>query len=848
MNETNPQSSFSSGLASSRMLNEHASQSLVHQSNHPANHLIHHSNHQLTNNQINHPLNYPTNQPCNQQSSSASSAINSSINQSKLILMNSTNSSLNARNLWNLDSGIQTKMPSSKANSCTSRDDEMDTICSLSQNSNLDEICALTNTTSPMLTMGLADERQSQLNCESEFSNANKLEMMPSGQPMTNHLPMNRCLETNLDSTNLLLNQSASNQPINSQLKSNLSFNPNEDAILEPFSPVTSHLSPATQTSDSSLNRNFSQSLNTSQNLANRNAMMYRPNVHQSIGSSHCMQPAGRQFVSSPANASMNYNPIGLNSNSMSNQMPPNQQVNNGHIVNKMPVYSTKQAHSKIKLEPKKASIDYQQTINTLPEIIKILDDPDQVVVSKMVQMIHCILKDEKHRKVVINSTELVKSLIRLTVRSTEIEILKYAAAIFNDFTMSRSGLQIIYQNNIFPALYKLLNSNDDKIVCYAITTLHILLLRQDGATSAVHKTGGIPTIVRLLSKDNYKDNFLAIVADCLQLTAFNNPDVKQIILQCGGPQELIRILNTYSHEKLLLITIRVIKVLSVCPKNKQVIVHFGGMQALAKNLNHRNLRIVLNSLWALRNLSDAAINQTNMNELLHSLVQLLNSENISIVICSAGILRNLTCNNQFNKMFICQINGLNILLQTLIKAEDREEILEPTLSTLSHLTCRYPNAEQCQNLVRLNCGLEPIIKLLHPPSKWPIIKACINLIRNLALSPANIQVFKDLGVIQRLFQLLSKANQEIKRVCAYSFDNITACDSDGIKMYEIIDGILGALQILAKNQKCCELIINLDLVPICIDIIYYPLENVQKVAVCCLNELAKLPSGMFDL
>ena len=62
-------------------------------------------------------------------------------------------------------------------------------------------------------------------------------------------------------------------------------------------------------------------------------------------------------------------------------------------------------------------------------------------------------------------------------------------------------------------------------------------------------------------------------------------------------------------------------------------------------------------------------------------LVQLLNSSDINIVTCVAGILSNLTCNNQVNKSFVCQIGGVDALVNTLLQAADRDDITEPTVS-----------------------------------------------------------------------------------------------------------------------------------------------------------------------
>ena len=48
------------------------------------------------------------------------------------------------------------------------------------------------------------------------------------------------------------------------------------------------------------------------------------------------------------------------------------------------------------------------------------------------------------------------------------------------------------------------------------------------------------------------------------------------IILASGGPSELVRLMRSYTYEKLLWTTSRVLKVLSVCPSNKPAVVEAG--------------------------------------------------------------------------------------------------------------------------------------------------------------------------------------------------------------------------------------------------------------------------------
>lgn len=70
-----------------------------------------------------------------------------------------------------------------------------------------------------------------------------------------------------------------------------------------------------------------------------------------------------------------------------------------------------------------------------------------------------------------------------------------------------------------------LCSSPVDSVLFYAITTLHNLLLHQEGAKMAVRLAGGLQKMVALLNKTNVK--FLAITTDCLQILAYGNQESK---------------------------------------------------------------------------------------------------------------------------------------------------------------------------------------------------------------------------------------------------------------------------------------------------------------------------------
>ena len=494
--------------------------------------------------------------------------------------------------------------------------------------------------------------------------------------------------------------------------------------------------------------------------------------------------------------------------------------------------------------------INYQDDADlatrAIPELIKLLNDEDQVVVSQAAMMVHQLSKKEASRHAIMNSPQMVAALVKAISNTNDLESTKGAVGTLHNLSMHRQGLLAIFKSGGIPALVKLLSSPVESVLFYTITTLHNLLLHQEGSKMAVRLAGGLQKMVALLQRNNVK--FLAIVTDCLQILAYGNQESKLIILASQGPLELVRIMRSYDYEKLLWTTSRVIKVLSVCSSNKPAIVEAGGMQALAMHLGHPSQRLVQNCLWTLRNLSDAGTKIENMDNLMQGLVQLLNSTDVNIVTCAAGILSNLTCNNQKNKLTVCNVGGIEALVRTIVAAGDREEITEPSVCALRHLTSRHQECELAQNAVRLNGGLQTIVRLMHPPSRWPLVKAVIGLIRNLALCPANHGPLRENGAIPRLVHLLIRGFQDTQGAGQGTLSRrggqAAGSYADGVRMEEIVEGTVGALHILCREGMNRSVIRGLSVIPIFVQLLYNEIENIQRVAAGVLCEIAADKEG----
>lgn len=488
--------------------------------------------------------------------------------------------------------------------------------------------------------------------------------------------------------------------------------------------------------------------------------------------------------------------------------------------------------------------INYQDDADlatkAIPELTTLLNDEDRVVVQQAAQMVHMLSKKVASRQAIMNNPGMISALVRAMQNSNDPETQRYCTGALHNLSHHRQGLLSIFKSGGIPALVKMLSSPIESVVFYAITTLHNLLLHQEGSKMAVRLAGGLQKMVALLAKDNVK--FLAIDTDCLQILAYGNQESKLIILASGGPHELVRIMGAYNYEKLLWTTSRVLKVLSVCQTNKPAIVEAGGMQVLGNHLRHGSQRLVQNCLWTLRNLSDAGTKQDQTENLLQVLVQLLSSNDINIVTCAAGILSNLTCNNMRNKTHVCQVGGIEALVRTVLQAGDRQDITEPAVCALRHLTSRHPDAEMAQNAVRLHYGLPVLVKLLHPPSRWPLIKAVVGLIRNLALCAANHAPLREHGAIPRLVQLLMRAHQDSQRrnSISSSLSQQQPTYVEGVRMEEIVEGTTGALHILCREAHSRAVICGLNTIPLFVQLLYSPIENIQRVAAGVLCELAQ--------
>lgn len=100
---------------------------------------------------------------------------------------------------------------------------------------------------------------------------------------------------------------------------------------------------------------------------------------------------------------------------------------------------------------------DADLATRAIPELTKLLNDEDQVVVSQAAMMVHQLSKKEASRHAIMNSPQMVQALVRAMSNTNDVETTRCAAGTLHNLSHHRQGLLAIFKSGGIPALVKLL-------------------------------------------------------------------------------------------------------------------------------------------------------------------------------------------------------------------------------------------------------------------------------------------------------------------------------------------------------------------------------------------------------
>ncbi|CAF2382430.1 unnamed protein product [Rotaria sp. Silwood2] len=468
-----------------------------------------------------------------------------------------------------------------------------------------------------------------------------------------------------------------------------------------------------------------------------------------------------------------------------------------------------------------------------IPELLNLLMEDDSVIVREAVLLTHMLIREGgESRSEVIRNRELINTLLETFSKYIgDGKIIHALASLFYSLSQQQEGLRVILDCGGISRLISILDSPDETVK-FVVTILHnFLIVFQDQASSEIERCDGIEKFIHLLERPN--DKLLTLVSDSLLKMSIYN--VKSKIFVQNNEQcieRLLCIFDACTYDKLLLIISKLLPIISSGNEViKRTILQLNGLNIFEKHLRTtKSIRIRHNCLITIRNISNQATRMRDIDSLIQKLVAILSTDDQQSVICSLGILSNLTADNRANKSLFFKLNGVQTLMQKLLmNADGNNDLIEVVLCTLRHVTARHDLENEARETIRKSYGIGNIIKLLRDKNfkeHWGILKATVGVIKNLALSSTIIPYLCEQNAVRRLIELLIIIDRERLKI---SEDN---------KLDILLDNIIGALINLTKDSSCRSIIKEMNCTSIFIRFSHLPSCTLQQSSNTLLNEL----------
>lgn len=543
-------------------------------------------------------------------------------------------------------------------------------------------------------------------------------------------------------------------------------------------------------------------------------------------------RPASLRSIDSTvtnATGSLHHGPPPQSMPNVYDQLPPPPPIPPDH-ENIHPQYTEMQS-----APPPPARPDPSQVI---PELLNLLMEDDPVIVLEAIGLINILLKEGGEvRSEIIRHRELIHHLLESFSKDVgDNKIIHALANLFHVLSQQQEGVRAILECGGIPRLVQLLDA-PDAILNYVITTLHnFLIVLQEQSANEIDRCNGTQRLIHLLHNTNEK--LLTLVSDSLlKMSTYNYHSKSQIQSSEECVQCLLGIFDSTKYDKLLLTISKLFPIISSGNEIiKRVFLQSNALSIFEKQIRTtRSIRIKHNCLIALRNISDQATRMRDVDSLIQQLISILLTDDQQSVLCSLGILGNLTANNRTNKSLVVKLNGVQTLVHKLMMNTDKnDEVIEAALCTLQNITARHDLEIEAREAIKKAYGIGTIVKLLRDKNfkeHWGIIKSIVNLIKNLALSPTIISQLCEQNALRILIDLLKMVDQERTKIAMETKQYLPQFDF-------IIEIIIGALNNLAKDPSCKSIIKEMDAISVLIRCSYLPACSLQQVSSSLLKEL----------
>lgn len=222
---------------------------------------------------------------------------------------------------------------------------------------------------------------------------------------------------------------------------------------------------------------------------------------------------------------------------------------------------------------------------------------------------------------------------------------------------------------------------------------------------------------------------------------------------------------------------------------------------------------------------------KNGLEGLIENLIKLASSANEVIATLAAGILSNLTCNNEMNKLAVLKSNGIPILINVIEKSYMKAELIEPCICTLRHITNRHQESLRAQEEMKAYNGVVLLLNLLAvKPYNWSIIKATLGVVRNFAANTLNMPFLKTLQIVEKTMQILFDAFNEAQHKQVVN----------DVNLIDIIESSSNIISLLMKDYQNQVHMKNINCIGFFVQLLTTQHDKIQRIAAGLLAELSQ--------
>uniref|UniRef100_A0A7E4V1E7 Armadillo-type protein n=1 Tax=Panagrellus redivivus TaxID=6233 RepID=A0A7E4V1E7_PANRE len=506
-----------------------------------------------------------------------------------------------------------------------------------------------------------------------------------------------------------------------------------------------------------------------------------------------------------------------------------------------------------------------------LPELIKLLDDSDEEVVEKSIDLLKNMARSDNWRPpeapAVIEKGDLVFAVKQAMLRYSKNKYIVRCCMCIFFFTSTEVTLVPLikqYKEELLDSFINGIIVTEYATYKYAYLVLHSLLLNKEVGPSVVQyirDAKALNYITHWLGEPVVKDKLLSIVVDTIYIICHRNEEQRSFfVTNLDGIPKLVQILTNRGYIPLITNVIRLLQSIAASDNEKAIystrIVNAGCLNVVPRFLGIPEARSLVNVLRLVCDLSDIRPNG-DVTVLLQHLINLIGFPDFIVKKTTVECIRNLIANQAQCKEFVVNHGIVNVLVHLMVETNERggadprciEQIQESTIGALSHLCWNHPQSEATITLL-LQTPL-PFILLKKLTELRPgVLKPTLILLSRLAANPKNVAILRTINIM-----LNGRQHWIVPEVCAVlsvAFSQIGVTVED-VKIHTLARAALDTLSNFAKDKTMTEAVYGclaekaIPLTPV--QLLKFELPNIDlnaaKIsALKLLTELAGCPIG----